>query len=231
MPLQEKKKPKIPKKPRISELSNRDAEEREKRIKKIEEEFRGGFEFLSRYGRAATIFGSARRNMEDEHYKDASHLAYLLAKDDYAIITGGGPGIMEAANEGAAQAGGKSVGLNIQLPSEQVINKHVIDSLGFHYFFSRKVMLAFASEVYIFFPGGFGTLDEFFELVTLVQTEKIEHIPIVLVGKDYWEPLLGWIEEVVYNQHGAIDKGDMDIYTLVDSSEEAYELIKALEEK
>ncbi|MDX1535563.1 MAG: TIGR00730 family Rossman fold protein [Candidatus Spechtbacterales bacterium] len=221
---------KIPKEPRMKEFLEKDEKEREARIKRIEDEFRKGFEFLAKYGKAATFFGSSRKNMEDEHYRDATKLAAMLAKDDYVIITGGGPGIMHAANRGAVEGGGKSVGLNIQLPMEQQVNDFVEESEDFHYFFSRKVMLAFASEVYVFFPGGFGTLDEFFELATLVQTKKIEPIPIILVSREYWEPLLDWIKEEVYQDHKAIDEEDMDIYTLVDSAEEAYKLIKKLEE-
>lgn len=221
---------KIPKKARIHELMNKNEEEREARIGRIEEEFRRGFEFLKNYDRAATFFGSSRKHMESEHYADAKNLASMLAKDGYAIITGGGPGIMQAANKGAAEAGGVSVGLNIELPSHQGMNEYVEESEEFHYFFSRKVMLAFASEVYIFFPGGFGTLDEFFEMTTLVQTGKIAPIPIILVGKEYWEPLLEWIDREVYEKHKAVDKSDMKIYTLVDSYNEAYDLIKKLEE-
>jgi hypothetical protein len=198
------------------------------RIFKIMAEFVAGFEFLQKYDKAATFFGTARCSFEHEIYQEATKLAHALAKDNFAIITGGGPGVMEAANKGAVEAGGKSVGLNIRLPHEQRINKYVRDSEAFYYFFTRKVMLAFASEVYIFFPGGFGTLDEFSELVTLVQTEKVKPIPIILVGKTFWEPLLSWIKEYMWQRHQAIEEKDMKIYHLVDNADEAYELIKKL---
>ncbi|MCH8244395.1 TIGR00730 family Rossman fold protein, partial [Patescibacteria group bacterium] len=164
------------------------------RLTRITQEFAKGFHFLKNYGKSATFFGSARCVTGDKHYEEARKLASLLVKDDFAVITGGGPGIMEAANKGASEAGGQSAGINIQLDHTQNVNPYVKKSISFNYFFARKVMLAFASEVYIFFAGGFGTLDEFFEMVTLVQTRKIDPIPIILLGKEYWTPLLKWIE-------------------------------------
>jgi uncharacterized protein (TIGR00730 family) len=198
------------------------------RLSQIRQEFEKGFSFLKTYGKAATFFGSARCSLQDPIYQQARDLAFELSKDGFAVITGGGPGIMEAANKGAFEAGGKSAGINIELPNGQRANKYVQESVSFHYFFARKVMLSFASEVYIFFPGGFGTLDEFFEMVTLVQTKKIEQIPIVLVGKEYWTPLLSWIQESLYKKHKTISKEDMEIYRLVDSVQEAVPLIQDL---
>jgi uncharacterized protein (TIGR00730 family) len=161
-------------------------------------------------------------------YDDASALAGKLAKAGFTVITGGASGIMEAANKGAFEAGGKSVGLNIELPSEQGSNPYLTDSATFNYFFSRKVMLSFASEVYIFFPGGFGTLDEFLEILTLVQTRKIKRIPIILYNKGYWTPLLKFFENHLLKEYQTIDKADLSLYHVVDSVDEAYESILKL---
>ena len=215
---------------KLSELLEmHENEESSWRIFKVMTEFVSGFDFLRKYrGRSVSFFGTARCGFEDTMYKEASMLAGRLARDKFVIITGGGPGIMEAANRGAFEAGGISVGLNIQLPTEQRINKYVKESQGFEYFFTRKVMLSFASIVYIFFPGGFGTLDEFFELVTLIQTDKIEPIPVVLVGKDYWQPLLSWMKQTVLKKNQAISSDDMEIMHIVDDADEAYKYIKGL---
>ncbi|WP_230406678.1 TIGR00730 family Rossman fold protein [Candidatus Scalindua japonica] len=198
------------------------------RVFKIMGEFVSGYDFLNNYDLAVSIFGSARRGFKDEIYKEAQTLGYKLAKLGFAVITGGGPGIMEAANRGAHKAGGKSVGINIQLPAEQQVNPYVRETIGFSYFFVRKLMLSFASEVYIFFPGGFGTLDELFELLTLIQTKKSKRIPIILVNREYWTPLLNWIKNQVFKKNNAINKEDMDIYSLVDTADEAFLLIKKL---
>ncbi|MEX0652359.1 MAG: TIGR00730 family Rossman fold protein [Candidatus Paceibacterota bacterium] len=195
------------------------------RVGKIAVEFTQGFELLKKYDLAATFFGSARTEPGSKVYEDAVALARRLSKSGFTIITGGAAGVMEAANKGAHDAKGQSVGLNINLPEEQMGNDFTTDSENFHYFFSRKVMLTFASEVYVYFPGGFGTLDEFFEIVTLVQTKKIEPIPIVLVGKDFWGPLLEWIEKGLLETHHTISKEDINMYTLVDSVDEAYTVI------
>ena len=195
------------------------------RIFKIIAEFVTGFELLQRYDLAVTFFGTARATFGDKVYQMTTDLAKRLAREGFAIISGGGGGVMEAANRGACEAGGSSVGLNIHLPHEQVLNKYTTDSESFHYFFTRKVMLSFASEVYVFMPGGFGTMDEFFEIVTLIQTKKIKPVPIVLVDRSYWQPLLTWIERDLYAKHGAISKEDMDIYKTADSVEEAYDYI------
>lgn len=215
--------------PRIKEvLEMYPAEVETERMMKIVEEFAAGFHFLHGYGLAASFFGSSRFSPRSADSKEAYRLAYKLSEQGFAIITGGGPGIMEAANKGAYDAGGQSAGLNIMLPSGQRMNRYVKDYKSFYYFFIRKVMLAYASEVYIFFPGGFGTLDEMFELVTLIQTEKIEPIPIILVGKAYWQPLLQWIEETLYHTNRTIAKQDMNLYYLVDSADEAFKAIKKM---
>lgn len=191
-------------------------------------EFVNGFEFLKKYDAAATFFGSARFHPESRDYHEARKLAKELAKLGFAIITGGGPGIMKAANHGAQDARGVSVGLNIQLPNEQRTNIYVEESQSFNYFFVRKLMLSYASEVYIFFPGGFGTMDELFELLTLIQTKKICRVPVILVDKKFWNPLLTWINQTMYQSNQTIDKADMEVYHLVDDSKEALEHIKKL---
>ena len=196
------------------------------RVFRIMSEFVQGFELLRNHGLAATFWGSARLKPDNEYYQAAEELAAKLAKDGFSIISGGGPSIMEASNVGAFKVGGKSVGLNIKLPFEQKLNPYTNESLNFDFFFSRKVMLTFASEVYVYFPGGFGTLDEFFEIVTLVQTKKIEPIPIVLYGKEYWAPLLRFFEQDMLHTHGTISPEDLEIFTVVDSVAEAYKYIK-----
>tara|TARA_B100000508_G_C11441018_1_gene268777 strand:+ start:351 stop:1106 length:756 start_codon:yes stop_codon:yes gene_type:complete len=195
------------------------------RIFRIMSEFVEGFEELRKMGLAATVFGSARTQPTDPYYKYCEELCAKLAKKKFAIISGGGGGIMEAANVGAFKVGGKSVGLNIELPFEQKLNPYTTDSMKFDFFFSRKVMLAFASEVYVYFPGGFGTMDEFFELVTLIQTKKIEAIPVVLYGKEFWTPLLQYFEKVLLKQYKTISKEDLDIFHVVDDVDEAYNYI------
>jgi uncharacterized protein (TIGR00730 family) len=195
------------------------------RVFKIMSEFVEGFEILRKYGLAASVFGSARVSFAQRYYDDATALSGKLAKSGFAIITGGSAGIMEAANKGAYEAGGASIGLNIRLDMSQGLNKYLTDSMTFEHFFVRKVMLTFASEVYIYFPGGFGTLDEFTEIVTLVQTRKIRPIPIVLYGKDYWDPFVKIFEERLYKEYGAIDEADLKLYCVVDSVDEAYDYI------
>ncbi len=195
------------------------------RVFKIMSEFIEGFDIIRRYGLAATFFGSSRASLDDDAYAHATELAGRLAKKGFTIITGGSAGIMQAANKGAFEAGGVSVGLNINLPDMQTYNPYLTEKFGFDHFFVRKVMLTYASEVYIYFPGGFGTLDEFFEIVTLVQTKKIRNVPILLFGKNFWEPLLAFIEQKLYKEHASIDEDDMKLYTVVDSVDEAYEYI------
>lgn len=189
------------------------------RTSRIASEFERGLKFIQRYEKSVTIYGSARFKPNNVHYKDARALAARFAREGYAIVTGGGPGIMEASNRGAREAGGASIGLNIELPFEQIINPYVTDSMSFYYFFSRKTTMSFASEAYIYYPGGFGTLDELFEILTLMQTGKIRKIPIFLVGSDFWAPLEEFIENVIMRDHGAIDKKDLKLYTVTDDHE------------
>ena len=196
------------------------------RVFRIMAEFVDGFSFLANISHSVTVFGSARLPETSPYYQLARTLGQRLAEQGYTIVTGGGPGIMQAANQGAFEAGGNSVGLNIQLPREQRINPYVKESTSFHYFFSRKVMLDFSAEAYIFFPGGFGTLDEFFELLTLVQTGKMDSEPVILVGRAYWEPLLAWIESELLHRLHTINADDMRIWTLTDDLDEVVQLVE-----
>ena len=198
------------------------------KVFRIMAEFIDGFHFIANFKKTVSVFGSARFSPENDYYQKARKLGQLLAKAGYTMITGGGPGIMEAANKGASEANGKSVGLNIQLPSGQEMNPYVKSPMGFNYFFTRKVMLSFASQAYVFFPGGFGTLDEFFEMIMLIQTKKItKSIPIIIVGKEYWQPLFNWLKLEVHQKHKAISKKDLEIFQLVDTAEEAFKIIKS----
>lgn len=201
------------------------------RVFRIMSEFIEGFQFLAELKREVTVYGSGRFTEKNHHYQEARRLAYLLGKEGFTIVTGGGPGIMEAANRGASDAGSESVGLNIQLPREQRVNRYVKRGMGFYYFFTRKVMLSASAQAYVFFPGGFGTLDEFFEMVTLIQTKKTEHIPIICVGKDFWQSLIDWIYKHVYKIHHAIAREDLDIITIARDVDHAFELLKKTRER
>ena len=195
------------------------------RVFRIMSEFVQGFEVLRSHGLAVTVFGSARTSPDHPDYIAAEELSARLAKRGFSVITAGGPGIMEAANVGAYKAGGRSVGFNIDLPFEQKLNPYVTESLDFDYFFSRKVMLAFAAEAYVYFPGGFGTLDELMEMVTLIQTKKIKPIPIVLYDKTFCDPLLEWFRTRLLRDYETISAEDLDIIQVVDTVDEAYEYI------
>ncbi|MBI3874901.1 MAG: TIGR00730 family Rossman fold protein [Verrucomicrobia bacterium] len=194
------------------------------RIFRIMAEFVDSFETLSHVGPAVTVFGSARTPTTDPYYKASVELARGLAKHGLAIITGGGPGIMEAANRGAAEAKGKSVGLNIELPFEQVCNRYANVPINFHYFFSRKVCFVKYSMGFVFMPGCFGTLDEFFEVITLVQTQRISRYPLILFGKKYWSGLMKWMDTTL-EKGDFISPGDLDLVTVTDDVQEAINLI------
>jgi uncharacterized protein (TIGR00730 family) len=197
------------------------------RIFRMTSELVDGFQYIADFKKSVTIFGSTRISERDKWYREARKLGALLAKRGHAVVTGGGPGIMEASNRGAAEAKGMSVGLNIQLPHEQRANPYVTKGFGFHYFFTRKLMLTYAAEAYVYFPGGFGTLDEFFEIITLIQTKKIAaRIPVILVGKDFWEPFASFLENQLCKKFKTIDKADTKLYVIVDSAEEAFRIIK-----
>jgi uncharacterized protein (TIGR00730 family) len=202
------------------------SEAAKKRVTLISKEFTNGFEFVRNYPRSVTFFGSARTKEDDHFYKKARGLAsQIVTKLHYSVTTGGGPGIMEAANRGAFEAGGNSLGLTIELPHEQMTNKYLTDREDFHYFFSRKVCLSFSAEAYIFFPGGFGTLDEFLEILTLVQTNKIPKAPMILVGTDFWSPLEKFFREVLL-ANNSIEEKDFSLYTITDDDIEILKIIK-----
>jgi uncharacterized protein (TIGR00730 family) len=195
------------------------------RVFRIMAEFVEGFETLADIGPAVTIFGSARTKPDHPDYQAAEKLGALLAKAKFAVITGGGPGIMEAGNKGALEAGGTSIGCNITLPLEQESNRYQSISLDFHYFYARKVMFVKYASAFLVFPGGYGTLDEFFETITLIQTLKIQALPIILYGSDYWSGLIEWIRKTLIPRY--IDREDLDIFRIVDTPEEAMRQIKA----
>lgn len=189
------------------------------RLFRILSEFVEGFEVLSGVGRAVAIFGSARMGPEDPYYGKTVDLARRLVEAGFAVITGGGPGLMEAANKGAAEAGGRSIGLNIELPLEQKPNPYANVRLGFRYFFCRKVMFVKYAMAYVILPGGFGTLDEFTEALTLIQTHKIQPFPLVLVGADFWAGLLSWMREVLLPR-GMISPQDLGILKVLEDPAE-----------
>jgi uncharacterized protein (TIGR00730 family) len=203
-------------------------EEIEKRVSLINQEFNRGFDFIKDQPKTVTFFGSSRFTEDNVHYQTARRLAAKLSGLGYSIVTGGGPGIMEGANRGAFEAEGRSLGLTIKLPHEQVRNPYVTDALDFYYFFTRKVMLSFSAEAYLFFPGGFGTLDELFEILTLVQTNKIEKVPIILVGGEFWKTLDVYMREQMFAKNKTIDETDFELYKITDDENEIVELIKAV---
>ena len=185
---------------------------------------------LSKIGKAVSIFGSSRTRPGNKYYRLAEETAYLLAKQGYAVITGSGPGLMEAANKGARRAKGRSVGLNIQIPSEQKPNNYVDMLLDFRYFFVRKVMFVKYAKAFVILPGGFGTLDEFYEAVNLVQTQRIEEFPVVLLGREYWKGMLDWHREKLLKE-GNISKKDLEIFTLVDTPKDVARVIREFYKK
>lgn len=190
-----------------------------------DEEFARAFQILNMYPKRVTFFGSARNNDSNEVYRQAAYdLAFKLAGDGFAVVSGGGGGIMSASNKGAYDAGGSSIGFNIKLPHEQKLNPYTTHSLSFHYFFTRKVMMTFFSHAYVYFPGGFGTLDELFEVMTMIQTRKMPPLRVILFGSNYWNNLDAFISQNMLTT-GYISPGDEKIYHITDSIEEAYELI------
>ncbi len=195
------------------------------RVFRIMSEFVDGFEFLSQIEPAVTVFGSARTRPEEPYYKLAQEIGYLLAKSGFSVITGGGPGLMEAANRGAMDAGGMSVGMNIELPMEQKVNPYVNFQVGFRYFFVRKVMFIKQAKAVIIMPGGFGTMDECFEVLTLIQTNKIRHFPVILVGKEYWTGLIDWLRSTML-KHQMIAPEDLSMFKIMDDPKQILRAVK-----
>jgi uncharacterized protein (TIGR00730 family) len=200
------------------------------RVFRIMSEFVEGFEVLSKVGKAVSIFGSSRMKPSNKYYHLAEEIAYLLAKEGYAIITGSGPGIMEAANKGAKRAKGHSIGLNIQIPTVQKPNKYVETLLEFRYFFVRKVIFVKYAKAFVIMPGGYGTLDEFTESLNLIQTERIPKFPVVLFGREYWQGMLDWLHDTVL-KNGNISERDLDLFKVTDNPKEVLTVIKKFYEK
>ena len=199
----------------------------EKREMVVNSEFKKGYDLIKKYPRSVSILGSARFKEDNIYYQKAMKLGSKISTElKYAVVTGGGHGIMEAASRGAKEAGGVSIGFNIILPQEQSINSYVTEHVDFEYFFSRKTLLYFSAESYVYFPGGFGTMDEFFEIITLVQTKKIPEVPVILVGREYWTPFLDLIKQKMLIENSTINADDMNIYQIVDDEDEIIEIIR-----
>jgi uncharacterized protein (TIGR00730 family) len=204
------------------------SQEEERRFGKINQEFHDGLNHIKSYPKSVTMFGSARLPESDRYYKLAQNLARKISCEGYAVITGGGPGIMEAGNRGAyeSECNGVSIGYNIELPYEQNLNSFTDDHYSFYYFFSRKVAMTFSAEAYLYFPGGFGTLDELFEILTLVQTGKIERVPIVLVGNEFFGNLDNFIKDTLLETYQTIDAEDRDLYTITEDEDKILEIVR-----
>lgn len=218
-------------------INNREetiAEQQEMRrmqMKRFTDDLQHGLDTVSRYSNAVTVFGSARFKENHPDYIKARELGKLLAKNGHTVITGGSKGIMEAANRGAYESGGQSVGLNIKLPEEQGENPYTTDAMSFQYFFPRKVMLAYSSRVFVVFPGGFGTMDELFEILTLVQTGKMPLSPIILVGVKFWKPLDAYIQQHLRDEMKTISPNDIHLYTITDNLEDVLSIANQVKER
>lgn len=201
-------------------------QESKDRLSRIDKEFADGFKIVNQLERTVTIFGSARFKEDNPYYQQARELSAQLGKEGFVPVTGGGGGIMEAGNRGAYEEGADTYGFNISLPHEQVLNPYTTGDMAFHYFFARKVILAYGAEAYVIFPGGFGTLDEFFEIATLIQTKKMPQAPIILMGESFWKPLDAFIKQQLLVENQAIDEGDENLYKITDSVDEAMRVIR-----
>lgn len=211
--------------PATPPVNNRANSEDTWRVFRIMAEFVEGFDVMGRLGPAVSVFGSARTTADKAAYQQAVVFGRRLVEEGFAVITGGGPGIMEATNKGAFEADGMSVGLNIVIPHEQMANPYQTLALDFDYFFARKVMFVKYAVAVVCFPGGFGTLDEMFETLTLIQTQKAEPSPVVLIGRDFWSPLADWLRETLLESHATISPEDMDLFMVTDDPEEAVQHI------
>lgn len=195
------------------------------RVLRVDDELSRGFEIVDRHTNTVTIFGSARFDETNPHYKKAVEVSAALAREGYTTVTGGGGGIMEAGNRGAFEQGAETLGFNIKLPHEQVLNEYTTDAMPFRYFFTRKVILAYGAMGYVYFPGGFGTLDELFEIITLIQTHKIPKVPVILVGQAFWAGLDDFIRQHMLAGEQTISEGDEHLYTITEDIDEAVRLI------
>lgn len=202
--------------PKREIIKNELLQEVSERITRIDREFADGFELIGKYNYTVSIFGSARFDENHTYYKKAQEVAAALVAEGFTIVTGGGGGIMEAGDRGASEAGGQSIGLNIQLPHEQKPNPYTTEEMSFRYFFTRKVILAYAADAYIYFPGGFGTLDELFEIITLIQTKKAPLAPIILVGNEFWTAMDMFIKTYLRDEFHTITPGDEELYTITE---------------
>ncbi len=197
------------------------------KLKMVQDEFHQGLDTVSKFNPSVTFYGSTHLREDSIYYKKVRDLTYRISTElGYSILSGGGPGIMEAANRGAFEAGGKSVGLTINLPSEQLTNPYVTDEIPFHFFFTRQETMSYTTEACVFCPGGFGTLNELFEILTLQQTNKIGKVPVILFCSDFWNPIQKMIKEVLLEKYHTINKGDMDLYVIKDDENEILEIIK-----
>ncbi len=198
----------------------------ESKVCMIQEEFRQGINIIKSYDKSVTFYGSAQLKEDHEAYKKAQNIAYRIAKElNFAVLSGGGGGIMEAANRGAYDAGGKSVGLTIKLPHEQITNKYVNEVVPFYFFFARKVSMSYTTDACLFFPGGFGTLDELFEMLTLRQTKKIGEVPIILVGTEFWKPFEKIFQERLVDIYQTVAQDDLKLYTITDDEDEIIKIV------
>lgn len=195
------------------------------RLSRVDAELADGFGLINKHDKTVTVFGSARFKEGDKYYDIARQAGQMIAGAGYAVSTGGAGGIMEAGNRGAFEAGGDSLGFNIELPHEQVLNEYTTESLSFRYFFTRKVILAYGAKAYVFFPGGFGTMDEFFEVLTLIQTNKAPKVPLILVGSEFWTGLDDYIKKTMLTGDKTISDGDENLYTITDDLAEVVRLI------